>query len=409
MYVKAYIVFILIARIQVGIHITAMAEAAAVIGLVASIVSLVDVTAKVVSRLHEFTSKSSDVPDSFRSLWIRLPLLTATLQRIQSQADAGHLPDDVMKALQTVVDNTIEQTLTIQICLSTVLPDDGASRLERALKALKSLATEAKVQQALDKIHKNNDLLVLHQTTRHVDTGDRILEELSKLSIVPPVLSKSFGVCLGQAPQIAADAFIGRTKELQQLRDWLSPKSQPDRQRIISIVGMGGMGKTQLSLAHTRDCAEDYSSVFWVTAKDETSLRHNIADLSTVIFHDSAGPATEGADDEKLKIDKVRRWLSEPGNDQWLIIFDNYDNPRLPGLENEVGYDLRSYFPHRAQGSILITTRSPQLLFAKRLHLKKLENIEQSLAILAAGSGRKITGGKVTISDNGERFSGLIK
>jgi len=61
-----------------------MAEAAAVIGLVAPIASFVELTAKVVSRLHEFTSKSSEVSESFRSLSTRFPLLTVTLQHIQS-------------------------------------------------------------------------------------------------------------------------------------------------------------------------------------------------------------------------------------------------------------------------------------------------------------------------------------
>jgi hypothetical protein len=45
-----------------------MAEAAAVLGLVSSIASLVDLIAKIVSRLREFTSKTSDVPGSFRAL-----------------------------------------------------------------------------------------------------------------------------------------------------------------------------------------------------------------------------------------------------------------------------------------------------------------------------------------------------
>jgi hypothetical protein len=167
-------------------------------------------------------------------------------------------------------------------------------------------------------------------------------------------------------------------------------------------MGMGGMGKTQLSLAHVRDCADDYSSVFWVNAKDETSLRQSMADLSAVIFHESAAPAEQSADKEKVKIDKVRRWLSEPGNDQWLLIFDNYDDPRLPGMDSSTGYDIRAYFPYRAQASILITTRSPRLLFAKQLPLKKLRDIEQSLAILAAGSGRKVDGGKIKSTDNEE-------
>lgn len=104
------------------------------------------------------------------------------------------------KVLEAIIDDTSEQVSTIQICLSKVLPYDNASKLKRALKALKSLAKEDKVRQVLEKIHKNNDLLVLHQTIWHIDTGDRILEELSRISITPPALSKSFGVYLGRAP-----------------------------------------------------------------------------------------------------------------------------------------------------------------------------------------------------------------
>ncbi|KAI4086455.1 MAG: hypothetical protein L6R37_008416, partial [Teloschistes peruensis] len=155
-----------------------------------------------------------------------------------SQAQTRQLPDDVTRALKAVIDSTSEQVSVVQTYLSKVLPCDGASKLERTLKALKSLAKEDKIQEALEKINKSNNLLILHQTTRHVDTGDRISEELSKLSVTRVASSKSYGVCLGQAPQVATDAFIGRTSELQQLRDWLPPNSQPDGQRIISIAGM---------------------------------------------------------------------------------------------------------------------------------------------------------------------------
>ncbi|KAL8765088.1 MAG: hypothetical protein Q9194_006681 [Teloschistes cf. exilis] len=369
-----------------------MAEAIAIIGLVASIATLIDLSARVLSRQRDFASDISDVPQSFRSLWTQLPLLTATLKHIQSQAQTRQLPDDVTRALKAVIDSTSEQVSIVQTYLSQVLPRDNASKLERTLKVLKSLAKEDKIQEALEKINKSNNLLSLYQTTRHVDTGDRILEELSKLSVTRLASSKSYGVCLGQAPQVATDAFIGRISELQQLRDWLPPNSQPDGQRIISIAGMGGMGKTQLSLAHVRDCADHYSSVFWVNAKDETSLRQSMAALSVIIFHESANPVATSTDDEKVKVDKVRRWLSDSQNNQWLLIFDNYDDPRLPGIDSFTGYDIRTYFPYRAQGSILITTRSRQLLFAKQLLLKKLEGIEQSLAVLANRSGRAVNG-----------------
>ena len=170
-----------------------MAEPAAIVGLVASIASLVDLSAKVVSRLHEFTSKFSDVPKSFRSLWVRLPLLTVTLQHIQSQAEAGHLLDDVTKALKPVVDDTFEQVLAVQTCLSKIHPPNSASKLERALKALESLAKEDRVRQAVEKMDKNNDILVLHQTTRHTDMGDLILEQLKELTMTSKSALGSFG------------------------------------------------------------------------------------------------------------------------------------------------------------------------------------------------------------------------
>ncbi len=165
--------------LQVNIHVANMAEALAIVGLVASIASLVDLSAKVVSRLHDFTSKFSEVPESFRSLSTRLPLLTATLRHIQSQAEAGRISDDVTKILEEVINDTSKQVSEIQILLFKVLPSDDASKLKRALKALKSLAKEDKIQRALEKIDRNNDTLILHQTTRHVDTGDRILKTLA--------------------------------------------------------------------------------------------------------------------------------------------------------------------------------------------------------------------------------------
>jgi len=119
-----------------------------------------------------------------------------------------------------------------------------------------------------------------------------------------------------------------------------------------------------------------------------------MADLSAVIFHGPAAPAAQSADDEKLKIDKVRRWLSEPGNDQWLLIFDNYDDPHLPGIRSPTGYNIQSFFPTRSQGSIIITSRSTKLTFSKQLKLQKLENVNTSVAILSQRSGRDLSHGE---------------
>lgn len=87
---------------------------------------------------------------------------------------------------------------------------------------------------------------------------------------------------------------------------------------------MGDMNKTNFEFRTLTDCVDDYSSVFWVNAKDETSLKQSMADLSAAILSEFISPPARSADDERLQIGKTRRWLSEPAINQWLLTFHNY-------------------------------------------------------------------------------------
>jgi signal recognition particle GTPase len=80
---------------------------------------------------------------------------------------------------------------------------------------------------------------------------------------------------LGRAPQIDEDDFVGRDSELEQLRTWLTPRSK--RQNVVTLCGLGGMGKTQLSIQFAKRFGETYSSVFWLNAKDENTLKAELA------------------------------------------------------------------------------------------------------------------------------------
>ena len=200
-----------------------------------------------------------------------------------------------------------------------------------------------------------------------------------------------FGVRLRDAPQIDEDHFIGRDHELEQLQTWLTPC--PGRQSVVALYGMGGVGKTQLGIHMIRRSGGRYSLVYWLNAKDENTLKAELAVLALEVTEISASSTLTDAYKEERLVQQARQWLSQQGNDKWLIVYDNYDNPRLPGIDSATGYDIRAYFPSRAQGSILITTRSPRLAFAKQLRVTKLQDIGQSLAILATRSGRKVDGG----------------
>ena len=133
------------------------------------------------SRVHDFASKTADVPDSFRSLSIRLPLLTVTLQHIRYQAEAKKLPRIEAEALKAVVDDTSVQISYVQNLLSHILPSYGASKIDRTLKALKSVARENDLRQSVEKIFHNNDVLGLHQATQHSSDIHEVLNVFSKL------------------------------------------------------------------------------------------------------------------------------------------------------------------------------------------------------------------------------------
>jgi hypothetical protein len=200
----------------------------------------------------------------------------------------------------------------------------------------------------------------------------------------------NLGLRLGSAPQIDEEDFVGRETELEQLRTWLAPR--PRRQNVVALYGLGGMGKTQLSIHFARRSIDTYTSIFWLNAQDESILKAGLAGLAAQVMGEQKS-ATDSHEEERM-VQQVRQWFSRPDNDGWLVLYDNYDNPVVPGITSTTSYDIRDYFPHRGHGSILITTRSPRLTFAKQLAVKKLDNLTQSLTILATRSGREITEGK---------------
>lgn len=88
-------------------------------------------------------------------------------------------------------------------------------------------------------------------------------------------------------------------------------------------------------------------------------------------------------------MDAVKSWLSLPNNEGWLLIYDNYDNPKIPNGSDPTALDIRQYFPESYQGSILITTRSSQVKIGHRIRVEKLQDFSDSLEILSNASGRK--------------------
>lgn len=94
-------------------------------------------------------------------------------------------------------------------------------------------------------------------------------------------------------------------------------------------------------------------------------------------------------DDLDQVVYAVKAWLDLQKNTRWLMVYDNYDNPKTPSNLDRSAVDIRQFLPQFDQGSIVITTRSSRVSQGRRVHVQKLLDVQEGLEILSNMSGRK--------------------
>ncbi|ARV58820.1 hypothetical protein BZZ01_09380 [Nostocales cyanobacterium HT-58-2] len=106
----------------------------------------------------------------------------------------------------------------------------------------------------------------------------------------------------GEAPDVSI--FYGRSDELAELEQWIVT----ERCRIVGLVGMGGIGKTHLSVKLAEQIQEQFDYVIWRSLRNAPSLQQILESLLQFIANSQETdlPATV---DEKitLLIDYLRK------------------------------------------------------------------------------------------------------
>ena len=192
---------------------------------------------------------------------------------------------------------------------------------------------------------------------------------------------------------------MGRKDELTKLREAF--QGSGFQRKIVILHGLGGIGKTQLAVTFLKERRDVYSAIFWLNGNNEDTLKQSFTGIAKRLYAEYPSStllrmAVEGRDAEQI-VKAVNQWLSTRRNTRWMLVFDNIDNPKLPGIEDPQAYDIRSYFPEAHQGSILVTTRSSRLEIGEVISVKKLSDAQESISILAHASRR-------TIFDRGRRW-----
>lgn len=121
-----------------------------------------------------------------------------------------------------------------------------------------------------------------------------------------------------------------------------------DNYRIQALVGLPGVGKTQIVFQYLIRFKDNYSKIFWVNAASYESL---VADITKIAIELGLPERTEA---NQLKIvEAVKRFLSankKDSNSKWLMVLDNSDDLEM------VNKFRMEHLPADA-GHILITTQ----------------------------------------------------
>jgi AAA ATPase domain len=200
---------------------------------------------------------------------------------------------------------------------------------------------------------------------------------------------EQFAVGLNLASFPEAAQFVGRKMELSKMHELLHGHSN---RTCVVLYGLGGIGKTQLAIEYIRRHKEKYTAIFWLNANNQDSLKLSFRDVAQQVlkYHPSTS-LLAGVDLDNLDqvVYAVKAWLDLQKNTRWLMIYDNYDNPKTPGNLDRSAVDIHQFLPRSDQGSIIITTRSSRVSQGRRVHVKKLVDVKEGLEILLNTSGRK--------------------
>lgn len=192
--------------------------------------------------------------------------------------------------------------------------------------------------------------------------------------------------------------FVARNAEMKRLRHELLPASTNEvRRKVFVLHGLGGIGKTQLSVEFARKYHTSYSAVFWIDGSTKQRLRRSIADLASRLPQDRVSERAKSCLREKSSnvdevVDEVLMWLCQPSNNQWLLIFDNVDREFGASSGDPEAFDVKAYFPEADHGSILVTSRLASLWrLGPDMKLEPVDDV-QGESILTNSFGKSVEG-----------------
>ncbi|WP_373540027.1 NB-ARC domain-containing protein [Chamaesiphon sp.] len=200
-------------------------------------------------------------------------------------------------------------------------------------------------------------------------------------SISPNQQQQATQIDWGEAMEVFG--FQGRELELQQLQDWIVPINDGVPSRLVAILGMGGIGKTALTVKLVERLQQNgYEHIIWRSLRNAPPLTNILADLLQ-FFRDRQQQSDRGAKGVSAQIAELIQYLRQS---RCVVVLDNAESI-LQGKERagiyRAGYEeygelLRQLGEIRHQSCVILTSREKPKDIAL---LEGENNVVRSLAL----------------------------
>jgi hypothetical protein len=159
------------------------AEAIAVLGLISSIIAIVDGTKKV----YDAAANAEGLPKAFREVAGRLPIVRNILDSAKQYIDKGDIDEDSCKAVKHVVDACEKKAKKLDELFRKAIPADGAPRAERYFSAVITVGKGSQVEVLMKRMLEDVQLLANNHGMKTVTETqlEQVAQAITEVSTVP--------------------------------------------------------------------------------------------------------------------------------------------------------------------------------------------------------------------------------
>lgn len=264
--------------------------------------------------LHEFSGQSTAEKEIFLKDWVQQVVLEQVQQyrKVEERPFLSTFPDTKKQIISALAadfsHNNPELEAWSALFHRYCIPFS---------MSVNDLAYAAAIvpRQFSRRVQTGIDLLVDQIRRKEIQTHGRFLTQQKRRFLPPPEYDQLFG----SKPLI------------QQLFQWMQQKSSP---RVISIEGLGGIGKTALARAFANELAEsnELDGIIWISARHEwltdqgkvQSIRDPARSLADIVTRlaDQLGQTELSGFSVEEKLTRLRPILA---NSSYFIIIDNLE------------------------------------------------------------------------------------